>query len=357
MRARASVVVVLAISTAAALLLVPALPVAADHAYSHRYVIVGRVIDAQGEPAMSWIASATISGPTASGECPLSPASAPVTTASGDFFLCYHIHEMSGGTVTVQGDSFSQTYPLDVNVRKTAVRIQLPITWATKDASAVANFHSQYTVRGRVWQPAPGSPVEGITVNGVVLPNEPVSVHMIFNSGTERAGSPATNTYGDFVTTLSLGTALSSGVVHVESRGVSVNTAGITLDRQFMVSDVDVIVPAPPNPVVEWLANYWWAVLAPVAVIVGTWYVLPRLRPRKGSRDVSRIPGIGSSKAQQLRKAGAGTIDRLAEAEPKDLAAATGLSVKETKRLKRKAKEFLEAEAEAEAPTGEDEAA
>lgn len=341
MRVRTAVVAGFAIFCAAALLLVPAQPVLADHAYSHRYVIYGRVIDALGEPAMGWVASATISGPTVSGECPLSPAPAPSTTAYGDFFLCYHVHEMTSGTVTVQGNSFSQTYPLDVNLRKTAVRIQLPITWPTKDPTAVANFDSQYTVRGRVWQPAPGSRVESIPVNGVVLSSEPVSVHTIFNTNAERAGSPLTNTYGDYTSTLSLGAPLTGGVVHVVSHGFSVNTNGIPLDTQFMVSDVDVVVPAPPNAFLEWLANYWWAIAIPAAVLVVTFFVLPRIRSRKPSRDVSRIPGIGRAKASQLRKAGAGTIERLAEADAKELAAATGMSPKESKRLIRKAKAFL----------------
>jgi len=356
---RAPVLAVITVLAAVALLLVGAGPAAADHAYSHRYVIVGRVIDVLGEPAMGWFASATFSGVTPDGACSLSPQSAPTTNAYGDFFLCYHVHAISGGTVTVSGDSFSQSFNLNLNLRKTVVSIQLPGTWATKDANAVSNFPTQYTVRGRVWQPAPGTNLEGVPVNGVALTNEPVSVHMIYNSGSERAPAPApvTNAYGDFATTISLGDALTGGVVHVTAHGVAVSASGIALDTRFMVSDVDVIVPAPLNPTLQFLVDYWWAILAPIAVIVGVWYLLPRLRPRKVSRDVSRIPGIGSSKAQQLRKAGAGTIDRLAEAEPRELAAATGLSVKETKRLKRKAKEFLEAEAEAEAPTGEDEAA
>ena len=71
-------------------------------------------------------------------------------------------------------------------------------------------------------------------------------------------------------------------------------------------------------------------------------YRWTRARPAVPRNSVERIPGIGRSKAAQLRSAGVDTIPRLADAFPKDLATATGLPLKETKRLVRKAKEFLE---------------
>ncbi len=331
-----------------ALLIVAAAPAAADHVYSHRYVIVGRVIDDLGKPAMGWVASATFSGVTPAGLCSLPPPPQPETDGNGDFFLCYHVHGINGGTVTVSGPAFTETFNLDLNLRKTVVHVRLA-QWSTHDANAVAAFPTHYTVRGRVWQSQPGAVLEGVSVNGVALTSEPVSVEVAYNSGSQRTAQATTNGYGDYSTVISLGAKLSDGTVLATSHGV--RTVITTVDNEFMVSESDVGIPAPPSPVVDFLVNYYWAILVPVAGITGVWFLLSRARPRRHGRDVSRIPGIGRAKAQRLRDAGAGTIDRLAEADPKGLAAATGLSVKETKRLTRKAREFVGGQAVADKET------
>ena len=342
---RRGALALLALATVLSTLAVIAAPVVADHSYSHRYVVFGRVIDSLGQPAMGWTATGTISGPAVLGDCPnFVPMGSGVADSdrSGDFFLCYHMHSFSGGTITVFGPGSSQTFPLDVNLRKTFVHIRLDTVWPTKDATTVAVFHTQYTVRGRVWQPQPGAVVEGNTVNGIVMTTERVSIAFAYNGGSTRSGSSTTNNYGDYGSLLALTSNLTEGTLEVGAAGFR---SRITADPEFMVSDeANLVLPAPPNPLVEFLLTYYWVLLAGTGVVIASWYVLTHARPRKAARDVARIPGIGRSKAEALRNVGVGTIDQLATASPKDLADRTGLSTKEAKRLIRKAKGVLEAE-------------
>ena len=342
---RRGILAALALLTAALTLAVIAAPVAADHAYSHRYVVFGRVIDNLGEPAMGWTASATLSGPGTEnpGACQLPPTATPTTDASGDFFLCFHVHALSAGTITVSGPGFARTLPLNLDLRRTVVLVKLfDMTWPTKDKTTVAIFHTQYTVRGRMWQQQPGANVEGIPVNGVALAGQTISSDFSYNGGSARSGSSTTNNYGDYESLLALTSNLTEGTLEVGAAGFRTR---IPVDPEFMVSDeANLVLPAPPNPLVEFLLTYYWVLLAGTGVIVASWYVLTHARPRKAARDVARIPGIGRSKAEALRNAGVGTIDQLAAASSKDLADRTGLSMKETKRLIRKAKGVLEAE-------------
>ena len=110
---RRGVLALAALAVGVSVLTLAAAPAAADHVYSHRYVVLGRVINDLKEPALGWTASATFSGVTPEGTCSLLPAPVPDTTAEGDFFLCYHVHAFSGGTVTVSGPGFSQSFNLD----------------------------------------------------------------------------------------------------------------------------------------------------------------------------------------------------------------------------------------------------
>lgn len=337
---------VLALLLGVLLLTLGASTALADHVYSHRYTIVGRVIDNLGQPALGWTADATFAGlPSGSyaGLCDgvaHPPGPEPTTDMWGDFFLCYHVHSFTGGTVTVTGPGFSRAFNMDPDLRKTVVHIRLETTWSTKDTTAVFEFHSRYFVRGRIWQAQPGAYLESVPVNGVTFVGEPVSAAMSFNGGTQRTAAVATNNYGDYGAAFALGSNLTSGTTRVTSHGLT--GSQVTLDPDFMVSDVDLKLPAEPNPYLQFLMTYYWAILIPIAVVGTAWYVSKRVVPRRASRDVSLIPGVGRAKARALRERGITTVDRLADADPRKLAEATGLSTKEAKRLVKKAKGFVE---------------
>ncbi len=81
----------------------------------------------------------------------------------------------------------------------------------------------------------------------------------------------------------------------------------------------------------------------PIAAILGGFVAYRKLRFRMPVRreGLEQIPGIGHAKAARLWEAGFGSIERLARASPKDIASATGIPANESKRLVRKAKEFL----------------
>jgi len=310
----------------------------ADHAYSHRYVVYGRVVDGPGEPVLGVPVTVTLPAGVSEGSCTLTPTTRSTTDGWGDYFYCFHVHSFTqtgSVVITMEGQRFE--WPLDSRLRKTVQNVQLPSTDSRKDPSVVAVFATTYTVRGRVWQGQSGALVEGIRVEGIALTQVAVTATVSANSGrVEERGT--TNNYGDYSIRIALPARPTSGDV---TASAAAGSGIIPLHPVFMVSDLDIIVPAS-NPILEGLQAAW-PFLAALGAIVVAAIVVTRYRPRKSrGRAVSMIPGIGRSKAARLRAAGYSTIDQLAMAEGKDIAEKTSLPMKEAKRLIRKAKEFRE---------------
>ena len=194
----------------------------ADHAYSHRYVVFGRVLDADGAPVEG---VEVLGAPTFSyeGDCTTHPEAGTDawgpeafgrTNERGEFWLCYHAHVMpvaSPGEVRLDvvarsGESLAkQTVAADPFLRVSFVDLRVPDS-AGGDASLLAREH---LVAGRVWSPwVSGGRLESVPVEGLAVKDLQVNVS-ISDGALEYEASTRTNVYGDFAVRVPLDAALS----------------------------------------------------------------------------------------------------------------------------------------------------
>lgn len=216
----------------AGLLLVQLLPVAtADHAYSHRYVIWGRVVDAEGNPVPGQEVKLDYQDFENEGSCGNQPGSdteafgptrtRPVTNEFGEFVFCTHAHRMSRavpGTsiLTVEGTDVRAEVPVDPYLR--TVFVPLTLDAEHPDANATA-FEEWYTVQGRLWRPTDEARVEGVPVWGDTLEGVPVNVTLEIPGQEPIHANTTSNNYGDFALRIPIDSRPSGGTVTVEAEG------------------------------------------------------------------------------------------------------------------------------------------
>lgn len=205
----------------------------ADHAYSHRYVVFGRVLDENGAPAPGL---EVIGAPTFGyeGPCVTHPEARTDawgaeafsrTNERGEFWLCYHAHVLSAaspGEVRLDvrgptGESLArETLSADPLMRVSFVDLRIPGS-ADGDATLLDGEH---LVAGRVWSPwVSGEKLDGVPVEGLALKDLPVNVS-VRDGDTQRTAATRTNAYGDFAVRVPLDAPLTdAAVVRVEYDG------------------------------------------------------------------------------------------------------------------------------------------
>ena len=149
---------------ALALFLALAPVVMADHVYSHRTYVLGRVLDVEGRPAAGVVVTAGFDGIETGGRC--FDSRPEVTGPRGDYEICRHTHALREGiSVTVSVGNTSRTVAVDPDLRLASVDLQLGVT-ATHDVSGERQFARGFDVRGRAFTLLP-EPVEeeGVRVN------------------------------------------------------------------------------------------------------------------------------------------------------------------------------------------------
>lgn len=180
----------------------------ADHAYTHRYVIVGRIVDPQGVPLVGANASLTVWGFSTIGRCEDREdtrtdalgliQTRQLTDADGVFVLCYHIHSLPAeapekGWIFVNGVA-KYNLTLDPFFRWQYVGITMePPSGVDRSTAPVRDL-----VVGRVWDRSTGEvSVENLPAYGIVLPNVPVEIQLTTDNKSTTV-STTTSAYGDF---------------------------------------------------------------------------------------------------------------------------------------------------------------
>lgn len=209
--------------------------VGADHAYSHRYVVFGVIVDEAGAPVADAIVSAR---PTFGweGECAAHPGAVtdafgprpePRTNARGEFWSCFHAHGLDINDTdaeirliaeTSAGEVFAaKSIPVDPWTRVSYVDLEAPVPL---DGDAAAR-DAEHLVVGRVWAPwASGEKMEQVPVEGTTVRGERVDI-TILDDGREYNVTTTTNGYGDFAVRVPLGPPLGEGArVLVRAGGV-----------------------------------------------------------------------------------------------------------------------------------------
>jgi hypothetical protein len=246
----------------APLLLVAFAPLAsADHVYSHRYIVVGRLVDAAGNPVPDANVSLTLRDLTSEGPCANQPGTEteafgrtqdrPVTNQWGEFMFCRHVHAMSRalpGTAVlrVEGANVTEEVPLDPYFRISSVVLRLPEPSPRANATAL---DTAYTVAGRAWQEAGAGVVEGIRVFGTTVDRVPVNVTLERHGWTERVNA-TTNNYGDFSVRIPVDARMADGRILVEVGGRTFEEAIVPEGFTFLKLNLTPPGKTPSTPTV-----------------------------------------------------------------------------------------------------------
>lgn len=193
-----------------ALLLAPAIATVAvaDHAYSHRYLVYGRLLDSEGNPVTGVTVNVGMDTSVAvEGLCARQPGTETeawgetttrrTTNEYGEFFYCFHVHSLPRRTtseVRAEYQGVEVAERLDSFHRKSFLVLQLP----NATGEATDEFTSTYLVSGRVWYAESQKRVESISVYGDVLQEENVTITFEPATGDDVVVEALTNNYGDF---------------------------------------------------------------------------------------------------------------------------------------------------------------
>lgn len=132
-----------------ALLLAPL--ASADHVFSHRVYVVGRVIDAEGLPAPGLAVNVTFEGAPASRAC--FDSKAEVTGPTGDYEVCRHVHAIADdATVTVRVGGAQKSASVDPDLRHAVASLQLDGPAPFDDINGERTFARTFLVTGRMFE-------------------------------------------------------------------------------------------------------------------------------------------------------------------------------------------------------------
>lgn len=264
----------------------------ADHAYSHRYIVYGRVVDAAGNPAAGILVDlGTENFPGAEGPCAQQPGtdtdafgrteSRPVTNAFGEYTFCFHAHEINRvdpprGHVSIAEHNLTIDITFDPYTRATFVPVKLPVTL---DDASDAPLRGNYTVIGRLWEPSGERvSVERIGVFGHTVDRTPVNVTLELSDGTKLHAETSTNNYGDFAVRIPTQARVTAGTVILDVRGETFTAA---VDPEFGVTFFRAELTEPSDPFVRNIL-IGLGVIIGVAVVGGAgWWGYRRMAERR----------------------------------------------------------------------------
>lgn len=231
----------------------------ADHVYTHRYYVSGRLLDAANEPVSGASVAAnlpgTTIGPCAGYEGPANAFHATRTSPEGDFQICFHAHAFEPGqrvALNLSGDSF--TVPADAELRRTVVLHRMTEESPRKDAGAVQFFPFRYAVTGRAWNASGPVLLENVPGNGTPLADAEITATLAA-PGMERVSRTVrSDTYGDYAVTFQLGREIVNGTLRVATGNVVESTDVDPVFRRSVVNLYEkpaeipegIVPPTPP---------------------------------------------------------------------------------------------------------------
>lgn len=222
---------------------------AADHVFSHRIVIEGRLIGGDGLPIPGRVVELDVTGERLNEPC--AEGHKQVTDEWGDFRFCYHRHEVAPeGVVRVASGNASGERPLDGDLRRMVFYLE------DEAASGVEprGWATTYFVDGRVWERRP-TVLEGVPVSGITYPNMPVNITLLNVSDASGRGAYydlETDGFGDYTAQIRFAQA-----VHAEVALFRASAEGFegrveaAADTRFHRNTLDLAYPLdgpPPGP-------------------------------------------------------------------------------------------------------------
>ena len=263
----------------------------ADHAYSHRYIVYGRVVDAEGNPVQGVLVNLGYKDFQPEGPCAAQPNTGtdawertetrPQTNELGEFTFCFHTHDINRvepptGVISVQEHNFTTEFRFDPYTRMSFVPVKLAHAVDGADGAA---FEDTYTVQGRLWTPAGERvSVERVGVFGHTVDDTNVTITVEAADGKTYSAETTTNGYGDFAIRIPVDGRLTGGKVTIEADG---ETFTGDVDPTFGVTSIRGEFAEPQS---DTLRNVLIAggILVGIAVVGGGgWYAWRRGAERR----------------------------------------------------------------------------
>lgn len=167
-------------------------PALADHVYSHRFVVEGRLVGIDGTPLPGRLMTLTSTEEDFLENC--QDGQQHVTDESGDFKFCYHQHDLApSAKVFVTYGNVTATRPVDVALRTITVFMREP----NETGIAPQAWEDTYRISGRAWRPGPQR-LEGIQVFGEAVAQLPINLTIRGPDATAAVFHTTTDGYGDF---------------------------------------------------------------------------------------------------------------------------------------------------------------
>lgn len=210
----------------------------ADHVFSHRTYVVGRVVDADGLPVADAPVSVAFDHLVPSGACYDQRSSR--TGPQGDFQLCYHTHAWNATNATVRVAGAEATVAVDPVLRKVSLLLQAPAPAAAHDLTGVRVFNRTFHVEGRVGtHEAQVVREEGVPVFGLPVAGRNVTVRLVADGRDLAEANATTDEMGDYAVDLDVAQLPPGARVRVE---MGAYAGGAEASATHRRADVDVMV-------------------------------------------------------------------------------------------------------------------
>lgn len=227
-------------------LLVVAPLAAADHVYSHRLVVTGRVVDPDGAPVAGQAVALTVVGLQVGGPC--FDSGEERTGPRGDYRLCRHAHAMPAGVrVNVTAAGASGEADVDPALRRAAVHLRTPEPVpGGRDVEGERTFARTFRVEGRVMTAATGpAQVEGVNVTALPEQGRPVNVTLTLAGETLAAADATTDEHGDYAVDLAVDDVPAGARVRLTTEGAQRDAPA---DAAVRRADLDLVLPGEETP-------------------------------------------------------------------------------------------------------------
>ena len=227
----------LSVRAAALLALLLLAPVAAaDHAFSHRVYVMGRVLDAEGLPVPGEPVSVAFEGLTPLGACLGSKAE--TTSETGDFVVCRHAHGFAAANATIEVAGLRATRAVDPVLRGVEVLLRTEAPRPRGSIQGDLAFRATFRVEGRAFAllSAP-EPLEGVPVNASPRAGENATARL-----GDATGTAVVDDHGVYSIDLSVGEVPPGAHVVVEVGGAAWSVEASPVFRR---ANVDVVSAAP----------------------------------------------------------------------------------------------------------------
>lgn len=263
----------------------------ADHTYSHRYVVFGRVVDAAGNPVQGLGTNLGYRDFQPEGACANQPnteteafgvtRTTPVTNEYGEFIFCFHAHRMSDqleghGIIDIAELQLTHEFEFDAHTRHSFVFIQLNETHPRANPTIL---DESYTIMGNVWrETSKDTYLDGVKVYGLTIDNAPVNITFTYNGNEPIRLNATTNAYGNFAIRVPVTERPTSGTVTIE---VANETVTHPIDGTYGVTAAKVTLERVSDPFLSKLL-IGAGILAAVAVVGGgSWYGVRKMQARR----------------------------------------------------------------------------